>query len=84
VEGHCYPEFYLERPDGKGEWYPCQAAGARSFGGMPDQLPILQKGDSFRDPDRPAQQLRYVSEFIRGTAGGGGGAPKVTWIREGA
>jgi hypothetical protein len=36
-----------------------------------------------RDPDRPAQQLRYVSEFIRGTAGGGA-APKVTWIREGA
>jgi transglutaminase-like putative cysteine protease len=83
VEGHCYPEFYLERPDGKGGWYPCQAAGSRAFGCMPDQLPILQKGDSFRDPDRPAQSLRYVSEFIRGTAGGGA-APKVTWIREGA
>jgi hypothetical protein len=84
VEGHCYPEFYLERPDGTGAWYPCQAAGTRAFGCMPDQLPILQKGDSFRDPDRPGQTLRYVSEFIRGSAAGGGGSPKVTWIREGA
>ncbi|MFM8890935.1 MAG: transglutaminase-like domain-containing protein, partial [Planctomycetia bacterium] len=38
VEGHCYPEFYLVDTDGQGWWYPCQAAGARAFGGMPDQL----------------------------------------------
>jgi hypothetical protein len=82
VEGHCYPEFYLVDADGHGWWYPCQAAGTRSFGGMPDQLPILQKGDSFRDPDRPAKTLRYVSEFIRGSAKDGG-SPQVTWIREG-
>ena len=82
VEGHCYPEFYLVDADGHGWWYPCQAAGTRAFGGMPDQLPILQKGDSFRDPDRPAKTLRYVSEFIRGSAKDGG-SPKVTWIREG-
>ena len=84
VEGHCYPEFYLVDTDGQGWWYPCQAAGTRAFGGMPDQLPILQKGDSFRDPDRPGKTLRYVSEFIRGSATDGGGSPKVTWIREGA
>ena len=84
VEGHCYPEFYLVDGEGKGWWFPCQAAGTRSFGGMPDQLPILQKGDAFRDPDRPSQPLRYVSEFIKGSAKGGGGSPKVTWIREGA
>jgi hypothetical protein len=84
VEGHCYPEFYLVDADGQGWWYPCQAAGTRSFGGMPDQLPILQKGDSFRDPDRPGKTLRYVSEFIKGSATDGGGSPKVTWIREGA
>lgn len=82
VEGHCYPEFYLVDAEGTGWWLPCQAAGARAFGGMPDQLPILQKGDSFRDPDRPAQTLRYVSEFIRGAAVDGGGSPKVSWIRE--
>ncbi len=84
VEGHCYPEFYLVDAEGKGWWFPCQAAGTRSFGSMPDQLPLLQKGDSFRDPDRPGKTLRYVSEYLRGSAVGGGGSPHVTWIREGA
>jgi hypothetical protein len=51
---------------------------------MPDQLPILQKGDNFRDPDRPGKSLRYVSEFMTGSAVGGGAAPVVEWIREGA
>lgn len=50
---------------------------------MPDQLPILQKGDNFRDPDRPTKQLRYVSEFVTGSAVGGGGKPHVQYIREG-
>ena len=84
VEGHCYPEFYLVCPEANGYWYPCQAAGARAFGSMPDLLPILQKGDSFRDPDRPGRSLRYVSEFIRGSAVGGAGSPRVVWVREGA
>ena len=82
VEGHCYPEFYLVDGEGQGHWFPCQAAGARAFGGMPDQLPILQKGDAFRDPDRPGKSLRYVSEFIRGAATDGSGSPRVEWIRE--
>jgi hypothetical protein len=84
VEGHCYPEFYLEDAAGVGCWHPCQAAGTRAFGSMPDQLPILQKGDSFRDPDRPGKQLRYVAEFLKGSAVAGGGKPAVTWVREGA
>jgi len=84
VEGHCYPEFYLVNAAGEGWWFPCQAAGTRAFGGMPDQLPILQKGDNFRDPDRPGKSLRYVSEFLRGSAAGGGGTPHVEWVREGA
>jgi hypothetical protein len=82
VEGHCYPEFYLEDAAGTGFWFPCQAAGTRAFGAMPDQLPILQKGDAFRDPDRPGPALRYVSEFMRGAAVGGG-KPRVEWVREG-
>jgi hypothetical protein len=82
VEGHCYPEFYLEDGAGTGHWFPCQAAGTRAFGEMPDQLPILQKGDNFRDSDRPGKPLRYMSEFIRGSAVNGGGAPQVEWIRE--
>jgi len=88
VEGHCYPEFYLVDSAGAGHWYPCQAAGTRAFGGMPDQLPILQKGDAFRDPDRPSKPLRYVSEFLKGASVAKGaepvGQPRVTWIREGA
>ena len=82
VEGHCYPEFYLEDSKGNGVWFPCQAAGTRAFGEMPDQLPILQKGDNFRDNDRPGKPLRYMSEFIRGSAVGAGGAPQVEWVRE--
>jgi hypothetical protein len=84
VEGHCYPEFHLVDDTGSGWWFPCQAAGTRAFGGMPDQLPILQKGDNFRDPDRPGKPLRYVSEFLRGSTGPGSAAPHVQWIREGA
>jgi len=84
VEGHCYPEFFMVDAAGTGCWHPCQAAGTRAFGSMPDQLPILQKGDAFRDPDRPGKQLRYVAEFLKGSAVAGGGKPVVTWIREGA
>lgn len=84
VEGHCYPEFYLEDAAGNGCWHPCQAAGTRAFGSMPDQLPILQKGDSFRDPDRPGKQLRYVSEYLKGTMLEDSAKPQVAWIREGA
>jgi hypothetical protein len=84
VEGHCYPEFYLEDATAQGWWFPCQAAGTRAFGAMPDQLPILQKGDNFRDPDRPGKSLRYMSEFLKGAALKGGGDPRVEWIREGA
>ena len=84
VEGHCYPEFYMEDEAGNGCWHPCQAAGTRAFGCMPDQLPILQKGDDFRDPDRPGKSLRYVAEFLKGAGLADGGKPIVSWIREGA
>jgi Transglutaminase-like superfamily len=82
VHEHCYPEFYLVDDKGKGHWFPCQAAGTRSFGGIPEHRPILQKGDNFRDPDRPKIQLRYVSEFVKGSAVKGGGKPSVEFVRE--
>ncbi len=82
VHGHCYPEFYLVDDQGKGHWFPCQAAGTRAFGGIPEHRPILQKGDNFRDPDRPKEQLRYVSEFVKGLATKGGGQPRVEFVRE--
>ena len=82
VDGHCYPEFYLTDSEGKGYWFPCQAAGARAFGGIPEHRPILQKGDNFLDPMRPNEKLRYVSEFVKGAALKGGGEPKVKFVRE--
>ena len=82
IPGHCYPEFYLVNEEGEGHWFPCQAAGARAFGEMPEQRPILQKGDNFRVPEKPKNRQRYVAEFLRGLPVKGGGKPKVRFVRE--
>jgi hypothetical protein len=82
VPGHCYSEFYLVDDKGNGYWFPCQSAGAKSFGGIPETRPILQKGDNFHDPDRPKDHLRYVSEFLRGSTAKGAGRPSVKWVQE--
>ena len=81
VHGHCYPEFYLERAEGDGEWYPCESAGTRAFGEMPLARPILQKGDNCRVPERK-EHLRYASDYITGVPTPGGGKPKVKYIRD--
>lgn len=81
VPDHCYPEFYLEDDQQQGHWIPCQAAGTRSFGGMPEFRPILQKGDNFRVPEKREPQ-RYVAEFLKGNAIRGGGNPTVQFVRE--
>lgn len=83
VPDHCYPEFYLEDEEGNGTWYPCQAAGDRDFGTMPDMRPILQKGDSFKVPEKKDRQ-RYVSEFLTGgtSKSAGGGRPRVRFVRK--
>lgn len=81
VNGHVYPEFYLEYEEGKGHWYPCESAGTRAFGEMPLCRTILQKGDNFRVPERK-EKLRYASDFIIGLPVPGGGKPKVKYIRE--
>lgn len=78
VPGHCYAEFYLEDADGQGHWFPCQLAGTRAFGAMPEYRPILQKGDNFQDPDRSRDTMRYVSEYLTGA----GGQPSVNFVRE--
>ncbi len=79
VNDHCYPEFYLERAEGDGEWYPCESAGTRAFGEMPLARPILQKGDNFRVPERK-EHLRYASDYAIGVRGGG--TPTVKYIRD--
>ncbi len=93
VDGHAYPEFYLEPGDGEqqsskknakdvsGHWYPCESAGARAFGEMPLARTILQKGDNFRVPERK-DRIRYASDFMIGLPTPGGGKPKVKYIRQ--
>ena len=78
VPGHCYPEFYLVDDEGEGHWFPCQAAGSRAFGEIPEHRPILQKGDNFRPPHDPRERKRYLAEHLTGT----GGKPTVNWVRE--
>ncbi len=78
VPGHCYPEFYLEDENGEGHWFPCQAAGSRAFGEMPEARPVLQKGDSFRPPWNRRQKMRYLAEHLEGA----GGKPRVKFVRK--
>ena len=81
VPDHCYPEFYLTDQEGKGHWIPCQAAGTRAFGSMPEMRPILQKGDNFKVVGKDKPQ-RYVAEYVSAKPVRGSGAPKVSFVRE--
>ncbi len=76
VPGHCYPEFHLVDPQGVGRWFPCQAAGTRAFGSMPDPRPVLQKGDNVLvlDPKtRKKTPVRFLPETLVGMPAGAGG-----------
>ena len=65
VPGHTYPEFYFEDSQGKGHWYPCQAAGEMpDFGRMPEDRPILQKGRQSQAARR-AQPQHYAKQTLR-------------------
>lgn len=80
VPGHTYPEFYLLDEQGRGHWFPCQAAGAqREFGSMIEDRPILQKGDNFTVPGERAPQ-RYVKQSL--TAKDAAAPPEVKFILE--
>ncbi len=79
VVGHCYPEFYLLDADGKGHWFPCQAAGSRAFGGIPELRPILQKGDNIHPPNNRRDRQRYLASHIQ--IADRSGTPSVKLIR---
>jgi hypothetical protein len=81
VPGHCYPEFYLDDAEGKGHWFPCNlTTNARVVGGIPEPRPILQKGDNFKDPDRPKEKLHYVSEYFKCDVAKTTRDPHVEWV----
>jgi len=80
VQGHCYPEFYLEDDKGAGHWFPCQAAGSRQFGGILEDKPVLQKGDNFKPLNGKGERQRYLAEFVTGAETGG--KPRITPVRE--
>jgi hypothetical protein len=78
VDGHCYPEFYLVDKEGKGHWFPCQAAGSRDFGGIAEHRPVLQKGDNYQPPWNRREHQRYLAEHLTGA----GGRPSVEFVRK--
>jgi hypothetical protein len=80
VPGHTYPEFHLADEQGRGHWFPCQAAGAdRQFGSMIENRPILQKGDNYTVPGERGPQ-RYVKQML--TAQDAAAPPQVRFILE--
>ncbi len=92
IPGHCYPEFYLEESPTHGGWFPAEASGSDSFGGIFTSSPILQKGDAFKVsmPDATATRprmktdvYRFLPETLTGTSGPGDtGQPKLKLICE--
>lgn len=81
LPNHCYPEFYLEDEAGQGHWFPCQLAGTRNFGSMPEYLPILQKGDRFKVPEKPELQ-RYLADYLSSQRILSRQDPQVEFIRQ--
>ena len=81
IPDHVYAEFYLEDPDGKGTWFPCQVAGTRDFGCLSDLRPVLQKGENFKVPEKKESQ-RFVAEFLTGQGGKNAGQPQVEFVRK--
>ena len=85
VPDHVYPEFYLLDPKGIGHWFPCQAAGTRAFGGIPDGRPILQKGDNIKAVDpktKKATSYRILPDNLTGVPAVQGGHLKFRRICE--
>jgi len=82
VHEHSYPEFCLVDQAGKQYWFPCESAGDRAFGEMPIARTILQKGDSFKMPERPREVLRYASDYATAEARPGAAKPSIKFVRQ--
>ena len=81
VNEHSYPEFCLEDKEGNQVWFPCESAGTPAFGEMPLPRVILQKGDSFKMPERPHKALRYASDFATAEGRPGLVKPSIKFVR---
>ncbi|MHB8900552.1 MAG: transglutaminase-like domain-containing protein [Thermoguttaceae bacterium] len=69
VPGHVYAEFYLADTAGDGRWYPCQLAGMRAFGAMPEHRPVLQKGDNLVSPHAGRKKYLLLPQHVTAAAG---------------
>ena len=82
VHEHSYPEFCLVDEEDTPHWFPCESSGTHAFGEMPLARTILQKGDSFKMPERPREVLRYASDYATAQARPGGSKPSVKFVRQ--
>lgn len=81
VPDYCYPEFYLEDAEGTGHWIPCELKEKSEFGKVSELLPIMERGDSFRVPEKKEPQS-FVREFMKGNVVRGFGQPSVKFVRQ--
>lgn len=77
VPGHVYAEFYLLDADGEGSWLPCQLAGTRALGSMPEHRPVLQKGDNLTSPHTGSKKYLILPYHVTAS----GGAPMVQVVQ---
>ncbi|MDR1924439.1 MAG: transglutaminase-like domain-containing protein [Planctomycetaceae bacterium] len=65
----------------QGFWFPCQVAGTYSFGGIPERQVILQKGDSYPDPEaQPYGKKQFLTEVFEGSLIQGSPNPNFKFI----
>ena len=69
VPGHVYAEFYLLDSEGNGRWFPCQLAGTRAFGRMPEHRPVLQKGDNLSSPHTGRKKYLILPQHVTASSG---------------
>jgi len=81
VHEHSYPEFCLVDEEGTPYWFPCESAGDRAFGEMPTARTILQKGDSFKMPEKPREVMRYASDYATAESRPGATKPSIKFVR---
>jgi hypothetical protein len=67
----------------RGFWFPCQVAGTYSFGGIHERQIILQKGDSFPDPEnQPNGKKQFLTEMFEGSMQSGSSSPVFKFIHD--